>query len=579
MKKQAFPIRLLALLAIIFVMFAGSSLIYSRAGANDGRLKARDEGLFYRAERPVPGQYIVVLNETDDVDGVARRLAAEQGGTLNHIYRTAIKGFAIQASEQAAIAISKNPLVKYVEEDAVVEAVGSQSNATWGLDRVDQRNLPMDTVYNYNATGLGVNVYIVDTGIRVTHQDFGGRASIGFDAIGDGRNGSDCNGHGTHVAGTAAGTTYGVAKSANIIAVRVLNCQGSGTISGVVAGVDWVTANHIKPAVANMSLGGGASSTLDSAVANSVAAGVTYVVAAGNSAADACNASPARVRSALTIGASDRLDQEASFSNFGSCVDLLAPGVSITSAWFGSDTQINTISGTSMASPHVAGAVALYLEANRTATASEVETAIESNATPNKITSMASSLTPNLLLYTLNFASGGGGGGGNTAPTASFTFTTSDLTASFNGSGSSDSDGSITSYAWNFGDGTTGSGVTVSHSYAAAGTYTVTLTVTDNAGATGSQSQSVTVTAAPPTTGISLTASGYKVKGQQKADLRWSGATSTNMDIFRNGVRITTTANDGFYTDNINQKGGGSYTYKVCEAGTGNCSNESRVVF
>ena len=258
-----------------------------------------------------------------------------------------------------------------------------------------------------------MRAYIVDTGIRTAHTEFGGRASVGYDAVGDGQNGNDCNGHGTHVAGTVGGATYGVAKAVQLVAVRVLNCQGSGTNAGVIAGVDWVTANAIKPAVANMSLGGGAYAPLDTAVRNSIASGVTYALAAGNSNANACNSSPSRVTEALVVGASTRTDARASFSNYGTCLDLFAPGQDITSAWNTSNTATNTISGTSMAAPHVAGAAALYLATNTTASPAAVQSAIITASTPNVIGNPGTG-SPNRLLYT--------GTGGTTPPTGT-TFT------------------------------------------------------------------------------------------------------------------------------------------------------------
>ncbi len=436
-------------------------------------------------------RYIVVFRESvADPDRTTDDLVRSHGGQVHYRYSTALKGFAVSLPAPALEGIRRNPNVAYVEADGIMSIVATQSPATWGLDRIDQRNRPLSNSYTYNATGSGVRSYIIDTGIRPTHNEFGGRASGGFTAISDGRGTNDCNGHGTHVAGTVGGSTYGVAKSVLLVPVRVLNCQGSGTTSGVIAGVDWVTANHVKPAVANMSLGGGASTSLDNAVANSISAGVTYAVAAGNSNANACNYSPARVGSAITVGATTSSDARASYSNFGSCLDLFAPGSSITSAWSTSNTATNTISGTSMASPHVAGVAALVLQSGHQSP-SNVRSAIVNNATSGVVSSVGSG-SPNLLLYS-GFV--GGGSTPNNPPTASFTFSCSNLACSFNGSGSSDGDGSISSYHWNFGDGTSGSGSTPSKTYSAGGTYSVTLTVTDNGGANGSQTRSVTVTA------------------------------------------------------------------------------------
>lgn len=383
---------------------------------------------FRRVAEPVPNRYIVVLEDwaAGELGEQSRTVQlADELGTAYRIkidktFTHALRGFSVEMSEKEAKELANDVRVKYIEEDGIVYANATQTGATWGLDRIDQRGGPLNSTYNYDGTGSGVNAYIIDTGIRRTHNDFGGRAFIGFDAFTDGQNSNDCNGHGTHVAGTVGGTTYGVAKDVRLHAVRVLNCSGSGTNSGVIAGVDWVTANHVTPAVANMSLGGGASTALDTAVNNSIAAGVSYAVAAGNSNVNACNSSPARAPNAITVGSTTNADARSSFSNFGTCLDIFAPGSSITSAWYTSNTATNTISGTSMASPHVAGVVALYLEVNPTASPSAVTSAIVGNATSGRLTSIGTG-SPNLLLYSLF----GGGGGPTPTPTATPTPTPS----------------------------------------------------------------------------------------------------------------------------------------------------------
>ncbi|HEX2079050.1 MAG TPA: S8 family peptidase, partial [Longimicrobium sp.] len=279
------------------------------------------------ARDPVHGSYIVVLKD----DANPRSVAAAAGVSPKHVYTAALNGFAGTLNAGQLVALSHNPHVAYIEQDARVTAATTQYYATWGLDRIDQRNLPLNGTYTYTPTGAGVRAYILDTGIETSHYEFYGRASVGYDALGG--NGQDCNGHGTHVAGTVGGTTYGVAKEVSLIAVRVLYCDNSGTWSDFIAGLNWVAANHVKPAVANMSLGGPANQAADDAVNNLINSGVTVVAAAGNNSASACNYSPARVANALTVGATNSSDQRASFSNWGSCLDVFAPGVNITSAW------------------------------------------------------------------------------------------------------------------------------------------------------------------------------------------------------------------------------------------------------
>ena len=371
------------------------------------RTQAKKDKLRRNANK-IENSYIVVLD--DEVVGehglfsiapyIASELATTHKGKLKQVYQNALNGFAVEMTEADAEALSQDFRVKFVEEDGVVTADVTQSNPPWGLDRIDQRNRPLSATYTYNFTGAGVRAYVIDTGIRTTHTQFGGRASNVFDAFGG--SGADCNGHGTHVAGTIGGSTYGVAKSSLPRGVRVLDCNGSGSNSGVIAGVDWVRQNFIAPAVANMSLGGGASSALDTAVNNLSNAGVAIAVAAGNSNANACNSSPARAANAITVGSTTTTDARSSFSNFGTCLDLFAPGSGILSSWVSSDTATATLSGTSMASPHVAGVAALYKQANPGASATTVRNAIVNGATTNVVTN-AGTGSPNRLLYSLFF--------------------------------------------------------------------------------------------------------------------------------------------------------------------------------
>ncbi|MEV4662465.1 S8 family serine peptidase [Micromonospora echinofusca] len=373
----------------------------------------------------VADSYIVVFKDSSVARGgvgdSAQRLVGRHGGSVARTYAAALRGFEVRVGAKAAARIAADPAVAYVEQNHTVSISGTQTNPpSWGLDRIDQRALPLNSSYTYPNTASNVHAYIIDTGIRFSHSDFGGRAVSGYDAV-DGGSADDCNGHGTHVAGTVGGSAYGVAKGVQLVGVRVLNCQGSGTNAGVIAGVDWVTANAVKPAVANMSLGGGANTTLDTAVRNSINSGVSYGLAAGNdSGGNACNTSPARTAEGITVGSTTNTDARSSFSNIGTCLDIFAPGSSITSAWHTSDTSTNTISGTSMATPHVVGAAALVASANPAWTPQQVRDYLVNNATSNVVTNPGTG-SPNKLLYVVN---------GDTPPTNDFSVSVSPTSGS-----------------------------------------------------------------------------------------------------------------------------------------------------
>lgn len=394
--------RKLTILSLVFAVglfAAGSFLSVQTSGHKRSKL--------YRSSTPVAGRYIVVLNEDQvgpfaegpQIEAEAQFLSYVYGGSVHGVYSSALKGYSAEMSPREAEALSLDDRVLFVEEDTEIGVAATQTNAPWNLDRSDQRAMPLNTNYEYSQTGSGAHVYILDTGIRTSHQQFGGRASVSLDVIGDGQNGQDCNGHGTHVAGIVGGQTYGVAKSVSLHAVRVLPCSGSGQISDIITGIDWVKANRQNPAVANISITApGVSPALESAITNAISSGVVFTIAAGNSQWNACDFTPARTPNAITVAATAEADERALYSNYGPCVDLFAPGNAVESSWYGSDTATRVLSGTSMSAPLVAGVAAIYRAGNPTASPTTVASVIN-NATTVGVVTNIDGTSPNKLLY------------------------------------------------------------------------------------------------------------------------------------------------------------------------------------
>jgi subtilisin family serine protease len=535
-----------------------------------------------RAANPVKGEYIVVFEQptgtrgmaTADISTATEQMLTPLGVKAEHQYTSVVQGFSVaDLTEEEALALAADPRVAYVQENGVVQLDATQANPPWGLDRIDQLALPLNNSYTYNVDGTGVTAFIIDTGIRASHQNFGGRVGQGFTSINDGQGTNDCQGHGTHVAGTVGAATYGVAKNVTLIPVRVLNCQGSGTDAGVIAGVDWVRNNHSGPSVANMSLGGGASPTLDTAIRNLVTAGVTTVVAAGNEDQNACNVSPAREPLAITVGATTISDARASFSNWGTCVDIFAPGNAILSTSNGSNTATATLSGTSMASPHVAGGAALFLSANPTATPAQVEAALETNGSMGRVTDPETG-SPNILLN-ISFIIGG-----NLAPTVSITAPANGSTVSGSitvSANAADTDGTVASVRFNLPDGTSVTDTTAPYSTTwntasvANGSHAITATATDDDGAIARATSTVTVNngGTPGCIDGTFNASGLPLA---IPDNNTTGITST-LAVAGNGtvsslalsLNITHTYRGDLFVDLVSPSG----TTFVVHAGTG----------
>jgi subtilisin family serine protease len=442
------------------------------------------------------GHYIVVLKTgAPSADAVVHRHAFSRVLTMDQHFKTVMHGFSAAVADEDLDSLRNDPDVESIEPDRYVHQLGSETGMGWALDRVDQHAMPLNGAFAYGATGSGVNIYVVDGGIRYSHTEFGGRAHFAFDALGG--NGSDCNGHGTGVAGVAAGSVHGVAKSANIYSVRVFPCSGTTTLSNILAGIDWVTANHRSPAVANLSLGSAAAPILDSAVERSIRSGVTYVVAGGNNGGDACAMSPGKLKDVITVGATDNSDTRASWSNYGSCISMFAPGVSVTSADYYSDVSLASWNGTSLAAPMVSGAVALYLQGHPTASPATVRSAIVGNTTASVVKNLSGSA--NKLLYT-SFIGSVSTPSAPTAPTPAPIASVGGVGVSYKcasrvcafDAGASAPTGGVTSYSWSFGDGSTATGRTATHTYGSATSYTWNLSIVTGTGKKYATSKSIT---------------------------------------------------------------------------------------